>query len=223
MPQPLIKCKHWLKPSTGISDEIIITLISILSNSSDRWDDPSQKQGCVSRGYLHIRITLISLTCSWQVFILIKLNICNHWYVLVTKLEWQQCGLQLQLLSVLWGRTEMGLHIPPGCICSERKAQKQCFWTWTAQTCDVMTPETIASVQSWLGKKRVCVWELTGWEVSGLDASRLGEKLNVRSSQRFISFIFWRLNNKSLRLMELVLNHSERRSVQRNKGGSAFL
>lgn len=39
--------------------------------------------------------------------------------------EWQQCGLQLQPLSVLWGYAEPGERIPAGYICSQRKAQKK--------------------------------------------------------------------------------------------------
>lgn len=39
--------------------------------------------------------------------------------------DWQRCGFQLQLLSVLWGHTEMGRRNGPGCICSEKEARKR--------------------------------------------------------------------------------------------------
>lgn len=60
------------------------------------------------------RTTRVSLTSSWRLSTLLILNTCNRWYVSYSskEFEWQRCGLQLQLLSVLWGYAEYGWAYP---------------------------------------------------------------------------------------------------------------
>lgn len=120
------------------------------------------------------RTTRVSLTSSWRLSTLLILNTCNRWYVTFIEGVWVAavwlaaavaiCSLRLRGVRVSVSLQDTSAH-------RGKHKKNSSFWTWTTQTGDVMNTEslaeTIASVQSWLGKRCVlfvCLCESWGGE-----------------------------------------------------------